>query len=98
MLSKFKNLTGSFSNCIKINPHNSKEHELKKCETAIDLIKADVEVFTEVELKDGGVCDILAIDLNGDTSIFEITNSETKESIENKKSVYPFPIIEVKAI
>lgn len=97
ILSKFKNLTGSYSNTIKINPHNSAQHELKKFSIALELIKAGVEVFTEIELKKGGVCDILGIDRNGDALIFEIINTESKESIENKREIYPFTIIEVKA-
>lgn len=102
VLSHFKNLSGSFSNCIKIvinpnNPETSRKHELAKCERAIDLIIAGDEIFTEAELRNGkGRCDILAIDQNGDGSIHEIMNSESKESIEEKRKIYPYPIIEVK--
>jgi hypothetical protein len=97
--SHFKNLSGSFSNCIKIiinpnNPETSRKHELAKCERAIELIMLGSEIYTEAELRNGkGRCDILAIDTNGDGSIHEIMNSESKESIEEKRKIYPFPII-----
>ena len=88
---------GSYSNCIRINFNNSLEHERKKFEIALELIKSGIEIFTEVEFLTGGICDILSIDKNGDALIYEIVNTESKESIAAKKLKYPFEIVEIKA-
>jgi RecB family endonuclease NucS len=95
---KHPSKAGSYSNTIKIRTTNSPKHELQKCRTAIELINAGCEVFTEVEFNNGIVCDILSIDKNGDAEIFEIMNTEKKKSIEAKRKKYPYPIHEVYTI
>lgn len=87
---------GSYSNCVRINQNNSLKHEVKKLEICYELIKNGFEVFTECEFN-SGICDILSIDRFGNPLIYEIVVSETKESIENKKLIYPFEIVEIKA-
>lgn len=94
---KYPSKAGSYSNSIRIKINNSYKHELKKCQTAIELIQAGCEVFTEVEFKSGIVCDILSIDKNGDAQIFEIMTTEKKKSIEAKFLKYPYDIITVEA-
>lgn len=90
--------SGSYRNCVRIsnNPKVSWEHEKKKFDFCFQLVKAGCEVFTEAEFDNGCVCDILCIDTNGDAFIYEIVNTETEESIANKRLKYPYPIIEVK--
>lgn len=99
---KHPSKAGSYSNCIrmKLNPNpdiDNAKHEMKKCQTAIELIKGGCEIFTEVEFQSGIVCDILSIDQNGDAQIFEVVNSEDKKSIEAKRKKYPYEIIVVEA-
>ena len=67
----------------------------KKFEVCYELIKANCEVFTEVEFY-GGICDILSIDKNGNALIYEIVKSESKESLEDKRTRYPFEIVEIR--
>jgi hypothetical protein len=72
-------------------------HIRQKLEVCMWLKKQDSAFMTEVRFKSGDSrCDILALDhLNG--CIIEVVDSESIESIEEKKRKYPLPVIVVKA-
>ena len=74
------------SNCIKINPSNSKEHETKKALMAIDLIFEGKTIFTECEHIDiDRRSDIYIAD---DNTVIEIIKSESEKSIEEKRKAF----------
>lgn len=77
-------------NVIKINCHNTTEHELAKAIICIEIAKNGTEFYTECIFKSGQRADI--VDINS-LIIIEILHSETKEMVEKNKKNYPFPII-----
>ena len=85
--------------CIKITSNESPIHAQVKTLVALYFQKMDYEVFSEVNLKDlTGRCDLVVISIKHATAyIVEIVNSESKESIERKKSEYPLEVIFVDA-
>ena len=61
-------------NVIKLFINNSKEHEMKKCELAYDLIKAGEKIITEAEeISTGLRRDLISI---SNSEIYEIENSK----------------------
>ena len=90
LLNRYK----STDNTIRIHKNNKPVHELAKCILCIYLLNNDYNFETEARFKTGGRADIFI--LNNGTCI-EIVNTETDESIENKKCVYPGKIIKVNA-
>lgn len=76
-------------NSIRINTHNTVEHELAKAKLAYFLIKDKKTVFTEMVFKNGARADIFVPE---DFVVYEILHSETKEMLEKKTSVYPFEL------
>lgn len=76
----------------------SLEHELKKIEEGIKLIRDGRTIAFNPILKGfkfKGIPDIVVLDLPS-PMVYEIMNSEEYESIELKKSKYPFRIIPIK--
>lgn len=82
-------------NYIKLNPNNSKEHEMKKVEICWELLKANKSFLTEAEFENGKKCDVVCLD---DAIVWEVLHSETPESIENKRKNYPLEIKTVKTV
>lgn len=69
-------------------------HIQMKLEICKYLKKQGHEYYTEAKLVGGGRADVLDADAG---IIFEVTESESPESIEKKRKDYPLEIIEVKA-
>ena len=85
---EFQNRSGSHINCVRINPHNSHEHELTKFLICEKLIKDGYEVITEAKFTGNrGICDILAI--KDEVFIIEVLNSETEVRLNQKRAKYP---------
>ncbi len=81
-------------NKIKLNPANTKEHEMWKCDACYNLLKQKKRFVTEAIFKNNkGRCDILNIT---DKVAIEIVCTEREESIIRKKAKYPVPIIFIK--
>ena len=77
-------------NKIKLNPANTKEHEMLKCELCYGLLQQKKRFITEAIFKNNlGRCDILNIT---DGYAIEIVCTEREESIIRKKAKYPVPI------
>ena len=70
------------------------EHVLTKLRICYLLKSEGQEFLTEAIFNNGERCDILNLD---EGVIYEIINSETKESIEKKKKSYPLPLIVIDA-
>jgi hypothetical protein len=83
---KLGNRSGSHINCIRFNPTNTKEHEMKKADICYELQKLDKPFITEPELEGYGRPDILNI---LDYEFIEIVCSESEESLEAKSKKYP---------
>lgn len=87
---KFNSLSGNKSNLFKYCKNNTDDHELTKFKIFTELIKKDFEVLTEPEFKNNlGRPDIVCFDKEGNGHIFEIINSEKKESLKDKLNKYP---------
>lgn len=72
---------------IKLNKHNTYEHELKKFNMAWQTLKEGDKFYTEAEFKDNQCrADLFNISKG---VIVEILLSETIEEFEKKKSYYP---------
>lgn len=81
-------------NCIRINIGNSIPHEAKKFLKCFELQEQGHKFITEARLLNlEGRIDI--IDLT-DGIAYEVMESESKESIEWKRKVYPFPVETIK--
>ena len=88
----FNSLAGSKENTFCVNLNENKEHRNKKFEIFCYLVDLGYIVFSEVISKDRkNRYDLVAFDINGNGYIIEIINTETQESIENKKLKYPYP-------
>lgn len=79
-------------NVIKINIGNTKEHEMKKCDLAYDLIKGGNIILTETKLKNGKRPDIIVMDTVIPIAI-EVMKSEKESSIKEKEKNYMGMII-----
>lgn len=88
----FNSLAGSKENMFCINANENKLHRNKKYSICCELLDLGFTFFTEILSKDRlNRYDILAFNTLGDGFIIEITDSETKKSIEDKKNKYPCP-------
>lgn len=87
---KFNSLTGNKENMFQFCKNNDEIHEDTKYKVFKELIKRGFSVYSEVEFKNNlGRCDLLAFDSKGNGIIFEIVNSESEDSINNKLNKYP---------
>ena len=73
-------------NVIKINVHNTIEHEIGKLIKSFELQKEGYEVYSEVIFKNGRRADLFT-PIN--CSVYEILCSETKEEALSKTENYP---------
>jgi len=73
-------------NEIRVGNNESSLHRDRKIEICVDLLKQGKSFVTEAIFKDGGRADIFVLD---DFRVIEVVNSESDESIENKKIKYP---------
>lgn len=73
-------------NAIKINTHNTLEHELAKCKLVYLFKSKYGEVYTEVEFKTGGRCDIFVPEIE---TVIEVLHTETRKECLKKTSKYP---------
>ena len=91
----FRHSSKIHRNCIRCNPSNTREHEREKFECCLNLLIAGKEFLTEAEFEGGqGRADIVCLD---EGVVYEIVQTESVESIEAKRKVYPLPIVVVKA-
>src|SRR3989304_1024860 len=77
------------TNCIRLNPTNSKEHEFAKVEKAWELLQQGHQFIMEGILERGDRPDLT--DLT-DGIHFEFAYSEEMESLEAKRKRYPLPL------
>ena len=71
---------------VRLNTHNSPEHELAKTLKSYKLLKDGHKILTEVTFKSGGRADILDLCC---FRVFEILHSETKSEALRKEGYYP---------
>ena len=82
-------------NALKWGSGESDAHIQMKLEICKYLKKQGKEYYTEAILVKSGLrCDIINAD---DQVIIEVYETETQESLDRKKKLYPLPIIFVKA-
>ena len=74
------------SNSVRINTHNSLEHEQGKLAVAFRYIKEGYLVYTEVRLKGGGIADVFVPELY---LVIEVLTSETEKEFLKKTAKYP---------
>ncbi len=82
-------------NCIKLNVANSEIHEMAKVKICWNLLKEGKSFLTECEFENGKRADICVLD---DAQVIEIIHSESPESVENKRKLYPLEIKTVKTV
>ena len=81
------NRLGSHVNCLRLNAHNSLEHERKKFELAFQALKEGRAFLTEAILEGrNGIADF--VDLENMT-ITEVLHTETEEELKEKVKSYP---------
>jgi len=73
-------------NCVKINTHNTLEHERAKFILCYKLIKEGYQIVTEAIFKNGSRADILVLDT---FEVYEILKSETEIECLAKIKKYP---------
>jgi len=73
-------------NTIKLNPHNTVDHELAKCLLCLECLSNGINFYTEVIFKNSKRADIYIPILD---EAWEIVCSESKKSIEKKIEEYP---------
>ena len=78
-------------NCVKVNSHNSLEHESLKFFICYELRKRGVDFYTEAKFTGNiGIADIICFNPNtGIGKIIEILHSETLEEAKEKTKKYP---------
>ena len=81
-------------NVLKWGKNESYKHVLTKLHICMALKQLDKEFYTEAILMDGNRADVLCTDLG---VIFEVYESEKKESLDRKDNIYPLEIRRVKA-
>ena len=94
----FNSLSGNKENMVSLNLNEGSDHLSKKIEVCMELINKGYSIWTEVIFVDSGCRgDVVGISKEGNGLIVEIINTESKESLEKKKSKYPsdFEFIEV---
>jgi hypothetical protein len=92
----------SHANCFRAsfgldNKAESEAHLNKKFELWCEYRRLGFVVYCELILKDGRRPDLVIVGNNGTIEIIEIYESESSKSLENKESVYPFPVRAVRA-
>jgi len=85
---KYNSLSGSKANMFQYCKNNGILHEETKFKVFQHLVRLNHTVYTEVEFKDKNRADIVSFDEKGNGYIFEIVNSESQESINNKLDKY----------
>ncbi|MDO8623079.1 MAG: hypothetical protein Q7R52_02440 [archaeon] len=78
---------------LKVNRHNTKEHEKFKVLKMFELIWEGNEVFSEAELQCGGRADLYVSDIN---TCYEILMSETEEQLREKTKNWTCEVIGIK--
>ena len=73
-------------NTVRINVHNTLQHETAKLIKTYELIKDGLEVYTEVIFKNKARADIFVPERY---QVIEILHSETEEQLEKKRDYYP---------
>jgi hypothetical protein len=73
-------------NAIKVNVHNTIEHELAKAKVAYFLIKSKKDIVVEAIFRGGGRADIFVPET---MQVYEILKSEKLGESELKKNYYP---------
>ncbi len=74
-------------NCIRFNPSNSREHEMKKAEICYTLLKEGKEFITEARFLNKSRADILVLD---DGLALEIETNP--KDFESRKQNYPVEV------
>ena len=82
---------GNHTNCIRINSHNSRQHEETKFYVCEILNKAGYDFISEAVFLDNKRADVYCIELN---TAYEVLCSETEAECDLKG--YPVPIIKIK--
>ncbi|MDI6738368.1 MAG: hypothetical protein QME12_07705 [Nanoarchaeota archaeon] len=78
-------------NCIRINSHNTYEHEHDKFRVCLLLSSRGLKYITEAVFKDKYRADVYCI---SNDVVYEILNSETEEKFKEKK----YPASEIRAL
>jgi len=94
-VSQFVEVSNRKINVIRLNIHNTYQHEFLKFRVCFQLQKAGEHYITEAKLKENkGIPDIINLDR---AQIIEIMVSEKPETIKQKTKKYPknFEIIAV---
>ncbi len=89
----FRHSSKVHRNCIRLNSGNTIEHELKKFRLCWALKKAGEHFITEAVFESGLRADVVSLDKN---LAYEIIASEKEESLTQKATNYPIPIIKVR--
>lgn len=74
------------TNCIRIGDNESDEHMKLKIEACIELVKNNMEFYTECKFNNNKRSDIFVLDYS---IALEIVVSESEESIQEKNKTYP---------
>lgn len=81
-------------NTLRINKNESLAHLLSKFFIMYEQVQNGNDTYSELILRNNvGRCDVFVPGLGA----FEVTESEKRESIEEKKERYPCAVTEVKA-
>jgi len=88
-------ISNRHKNVLKWSPNESDAHIQMKLEICKSLRRRGIEFYTEAIFTNRiSRADIVNAD---EGIIYEVYDTEKKESIEKKKLIYPLPIITVKA-
>ena len=80
--------------CIRLNAGSTWEHELAKIYKCRELLRQGKDFITEAEFEGGqGRADIVCLD---EGVVYEIVQTESEESIQDKRKRYPLPIVVIK--
>lgn len=88
------NLCSQHINCIRVFKNNTVEHEMRKVEICMWLLKNDKEFLTEAIFNNNKRCDIVNIT---DGIIYEVLCSETEKMLAEKIKEYP-EIFEIRSV
>ena len=80
------------SNCFRYSDHESKKHRDLKLREYIKARDSGMKVYCELQFSNGLRPDLVIVNKEGEIKIVEIVVSENKDSIEQKRKMYPFPI------
>ena len=81
-------------NTIKLNRHNTFQHELAKFLLAWEALQQENDFIAEAIFKNGKRADLVILQQG---EAWEVLHSESKKSIEAKKEDYPCKVIPFKA-